>query len=353
MLKYVILCVLLLGAACGGSQPVPDVDPYTTGRLESVHGRYVLERTGSTVLTENLTLVSMIMDVVLLSDGRFVVVSEGTTPEVIVYDAEGRQERVLGSKGRGPFEYGSVLGVAAHAGNVVVSDGDGLKLIEYRPTGEAVREITGLPGGIDRFYFTPSGQIVMYRKDGGPDGYVGLYDPTRKGFVRFFGTRSEVHKLLMMYASSGGLAIRRDTVFYASPAEPAVHYVDLQTGAEGVIRIDDPDFSVPELEDRTYSSDEIRSIIFNVSRVRGVFALEGILVAQFEHGRWEEGRRTVLHVLEGNRQADAFLIDGALRKRLGEAARTARGNSLYFISEKENDGGDVMRVLERWELRRL
>jgi len=169
-MKLAILCVLWLGAVCGGNRPMPPGDPYETGRLVSQNGRYVLERTGSAVLAENLTLVSMITDVVILPDGRFTVVCEGATPQVIVYDAEGRQEGVLGSKGRGPYQYESVPGAAAHDGNVVVFDGGGLKFIEYSLTGEPLREITGLTEGIDRFYFTPAGQILMYRKGAGDGG---------------------------------------------------------------------------------------------------------------------------------------------------------------------------------------
>gem|GEM_PF-5320810 len=351
MRRSVVLCLLWIGVRCAAGQPLSDHDPYKMGRLESMNGRYVLERTKRIVLAENLTFISRITGVVFLPDGQFVIVSGDAAPEVIVYNTEGQQERVLGSKGRGPYQYESVAGVAVYRGNVVVFDGGGLKFIEYRPTGEPVREITGFTEGVDRFHFMASGQILMYRKGGGTDGYLGLYDPVRKLFVHSFGTRTNIHKLLMMYAYSGGLAVRNDTAYYASPSEPVLYYVNLRTGAEGAIPIEDPDFSVPALENRTYSFKEIRTILFNVSRVRGVFALQDALIVQVEHGRWEEGRRTVLHVLVNNQWVDAFQIDGALRERLGEAAWTAWGNGLYFISQQEDDTGDVMRVLERWELR--
>ena len=350
MRRWLFAGVLWLGAVCVVGQPLSD--PYEVGRLVSMKGLFVLERADRTVLAENLTLVSRITDLTFLPDGRFVLVSGGASPEVIVYNASGQQERVLGSRGRGPYQYESVMGVAVHKENVVVFDGGGLKFIEYRPTGEPVREIAGLNEGIDRFHFMPSGLILMYRKGGGQDGYLGLYDPVRKAVVRSFGKRTEIHRLLMMYAHSGGLAVRNDTIFYASPAEPVVYYVDLRTETEGAIPLQDAEFKVPELEDRTYSFNEIRTILFNVSRVRGVFALEDGLIVQTEHGRWEEGRRTVLHIVRGSRWTDAFSIEGTLRKRLGEAAWAAQGNSLYFISHQEDPtGSDVVRVLERWELR--
>jgi len=79
--------------------------------------------------------------------------------------------------------------------------------------------------------------------------------------------------------------------------------------------------------------------------------LNRYLIAQVEHGKWAEGRRTRLHLFEGKTWKDAITLSDPLRGELGKAAVAARGNSLFFLTTRSVDSGaNLRRILERWTI---
>ena len=347
--KSIITVLLVTCALQQGCAQSPAANGHSEDMLISEKGYFSLTRTDTLVLQENLATLGFIYDIVLLPNGEIVIASGGTPPAVVRYDERGVQATILGSPGPGPNEYSSPNLMATYEENVVIFDGGSLKFMEYTPSGQLVREVTGFTEGIADF-IVANGYLIQYRAGRKGDHYLGVYDAATATLVREFGHRSQEHDVLMMYAHSGEVAQKGPIMYYVSPAAPVVYRVDLRTWEQDSIQVSIPEFQVPAIDAATMDHAAIREYIFNVSRIRDVLPLDDYLIVQAEHGSWEN-RHTELVILEDGKVVDAILLGIELRERLGEAAVAGAGNSLYFLREISTDGGATLqRVLEKWTL---
>lgn len=125
--RFVLITILL--AACGGTDAPPDLT------IDTLPGGTVLvgnnapsgwsDSSGIALTLEQVIApgdgevgeMSAPREIAVLADGR-IIVNDGSGPGILVFNADGSFDRVLGRRGEGPGEYGEIFSLAA-AGQIV------------------------------------------------------------------------------------------------------------------------------------------------------------------------------------------------------------------------------------------
>jgi len=328
------------------------------------HGAVGIRVSTPTILDESLVTLDEVRSALILPDESIVVVSKAVAA-VVRYDAQGRQSRVVGRWGEGPFEYVSPSIVRRYKDGIVVFDSGTLKFVYYGMDGVGREEWKGMPHGLTDFHI--DGDDVIAFSGSSFDYFLMRIDRADRDTSRF-AKGSMLRSAIMSYEGTGNLGVRAGKAYYVYPDEPAVRIVDTKAGSESVVPVPDEDWTVlsgslpaDDFEDLNHALFDGRLLKYlSVSSVNlGVLSLADYVVAMVEDGSLAWDGKDVPKAKE--RVLKLFIFDDAMnlldvvalrrsdRETLGLVPVGIHDNSLLFVNAAEGKGGAEI----TWQLRRL
>lgn len=320
--------------------------------FEGTEGNLQLVTDEAVVLQENLEFLADFSGLAALPNGGFVVTTTGgrsggsEAAAVIVYDADGRQERMLGRYGQGPHEYERPRFVATQGERILIGDQAQRKVSAFARDGTPLNEWTGLP-----FHngFTATADALAFHQVGTTDEeLVSLYDTDTERVTCRAGTRTPADQILMRVQYPVGLTIYEGEVLYAAPSRTVVHRLQPSSCEERTLPFDVPDFSVEETEGYPPNSMEGLEYAWLNSRIAGIHPMNGYLVIEAALGL--EGDRLLLVFDEDFEHVDTIRYGLDNEAPISRHVDLTDGQRLGFVTQEEANG-EVHRIVNWWRLR--
>lgn len=320
--------------------------------LEGTAGSLRLVKGESVVLQENLTFLADLSGLASLPDGGFVVTTTGgrtggsDAAAVVVYRADGQQERVLGRPGQGAHEYEQPRLVATQGERILIWDQAQRKVSAFSIDGTPLDEWTGLSVFLEGLAAT-SNQFALFGLGSVDEGLVHLYDTGTESFTCRSGTVTPADRMLMRVQVPVGLATYEGDVLYAAPSRPVVHRLQPKSCVEHTLPFDVPGFSVDETQGYPPNSMEALEYAWLNSRIVGLHPVSGYLV--IEALLELEGDRLLLVFDENFVHLDTIRYERYTEAPVSRHVDIADGQRLGFVTQEEANG-EVHRVLHWWRV---
>lgn len=355
----IALCALPAIQGIAQDLPLPDDKLVIEGR----EGQLQFAEVNRIRLDESLTYLSDVAAIAHFDDGAFVVASKQVA-SVIVYDADGKQRRIIGRWGQGPGEYETPSLVRVDGRRVFIRDDGQSKYIAYDSSGTLKAEWRGLVSGPQDFDVT--GPLIV-GLTGQSFDYLVQGINTETGDTLRAGPSSVEVASWHVVEGAGKAALSDHTFYYAYPNENAFHVLDLDEmtdesvplPAEGFRQATYP-FDGFEDINRSFGDGRMLRYVFKNSRVEGVRVLDDYVVAVRADGELplaeddlapkhrQRARRFFVYDHELVLK-DVVAVDFDHMRMLGYAERGAAANSLFYVLRAGTNGGrDV-----RWTLLEL
>lgn len=325
--KYILIILLSLTISCNNKSNNNLIDIPSEINLDSS-----LSLNKICDLSDSLKIYGVFNSFSFIDEDSFVVSS--TNPaQVILYDLEGRQLLELGSKGNGPFEFISPSIVRSYKQNIYVWCSMKLKLIVFDKYGNRINEYSNFENAISDFEVY-NNYVCFYMSGGFGKSIVRIFDLNEGEFIpQEFGEASNEHLILGAYECSGGLALSRNLLFFASRDEATVYSIDLNNFTEVKYCINDPEFKVEKVEEDhiKFMSDFGRSIkyIFGSDIIIGLICTDSFVVLKGEVGGTEVNGIQII----GNTQRTQknYIFDEEMKLKYSVHAKINEGcsNCLY------------------------
>ncbi|NBB85636.1 MAG: hypothetical protein GVY12_05345 [Bacteroidetes bacterium] len=303
------------------------------------------------VLQENLAFLADFSGLAPLPDGGFVVTTTGgrtggsDAAAVVVYSADGRQERVLGRPGQGPHEYQQPRLVATQGERILIWDQAQRKVSAFAIDGTPLDEWTGL-SALSGLTAT-SVQLALFGLGSADEGLIRLYDTNTDSFTCRTGAYTPADLMLMRVQVPVGLTTYEGDVLYAAPSRPVVHRLQPGTCEEDTLPFDVPGFSVEETEGYPPNSMEALEYAWLNSRIVGLHPVSRYLV--IEALLELEGDRLLLVFDENFVHLDTIRYERSTEAPVSRHVDIADGQRLGFVTQEEANG-EVHRVLHWWRV---
>ncbi len=362
--SFLLMLPFLAATTYAQDLPLPEADVVIDGR----DGLVRLAEVNRVRLDESLTYLSDVSAIAHFDDGAFVVASKQVA-SVIVYDANGKQRRILGRWGQGPGEYETPSLVRVDGRRVVVRDDGQSKYVAYDSSGTLQAEWRGLVSGPHDF--AVSGPLI-----------VGLTGQSFDFLVQGINTEtgdtlragpSSVDVAAWHVVDGAGIAALADGKFYfAYPNENAFRVLDMEGLREQTVPLPREGFrqaAFPfdgyEDVNRSFGDGRMLRHVFKNSRIEGVRALEDYIVAMRADGelplaeddlapKHRQRVRRFFVFDRGLTLVDVVTVDFEHLRMLGYAERGAAGNSLFYVLRAATNGGrDVQWTLLELGLARV
>ena len=362
--SLIVLCSLLAPPGVAQDLPLPDDKLAIEGR----DGLLRLAEVTRLRLDESLTYLSDVSAIAHFDDGAFVVASKQVA-SVIVYNADGKQRRIIGRWGQGPGEYETPSLVRVDGRRVFVRDDGQSKYIAYDSSGTLKAEWRGLVSGPQDF--DVSGPLVVGLTGQSFDYLVQGINTETGDTLRAAPSSVEVASWHVV-EGAGKAALSGRTFYYAYPNENAFHALDLGAmtdesvalPAEGFRQATYP-FDGYEDINRSFGDGRMLRYVFKNSRVEGVRILDDYVVAVRADGELplaeddlaprhrQRARRFFVHDHK-HMLIDVLTVDFDHMRMLGYAERGAAANSLFYVLRAATNGGrDVRWTLLEMALERV
>lgn len=291
------------------------------------------------VLQENIELVGEVNSFDLLGESHFVVTSK--SPErVMLYDREGNQIRIIGERGEGPFEYLSPEVVLTYNDSIYVFCSSLLKIMVFTRDGTPLKEYKFSKAIRD---FRVVENLLYVYTFGDADGpIIQLYDLVSEEFLsEEFGTKSNEHKVLVSFDCSGGMAVKKDKLYFTSVDALAVHQIDMKDMTYTIHEVRDDIFKVERISEnhRTFMENFGKSIkyIYNSDIVTGLYAVRDGIVITTEGGEVEMDGLMPVNFY-ANRFKKYYYLNNDFEFKKGIAQKLSDGQSNCLIT---SDGLDI------------
>ena len=320
-------------------------------KFEGTEGNLQLVKEEAVVLQENLEFLADFSGLAALPNGGFVVTTTGGSTggseatAVVVYDADGQQERVLGRSGQGPYEYELPRFVSTQGERILIWDQPQRKVSAFARDGTRLNEWTGLPF---LHGFTATADELVFHQAGTTDEeLVSLYDTDSDGFICRAGTRTPADQMLMRVQYPVALTVYEGEVLYAAPSRTVVHRLQPSNCEERTLTFDVPGFSVEETEGYPPNSMEALEYAWLNSRIAGIHPMNGYLVIEAALGL--EGDRLLLVFDDNFEHIDTIRYGLNTEAPISRHVDLSDGQRLGFVTQEEANG-EVHRVLNWWRL---
>lgn len=210
-----------------------------------------------------------------------------TTNLVVLYNKNGKQLRVIGSKGKGPFQY--------IAPRIVRYENDNVYIWCARLTRLVVFHIDGTP--IDSYSFSRAinnfavfGDMIVFYTSGGFDApVIKIYNLQERKWMQSYAQKSNTHKILNTRNCSGALTNDAKNLYFAKNDELTVFKVLLADSSLQTTSVKDADFHVQHvhmkpgefIQDRDKAGNFFRENSLNT----GIYVTQNLLVLRAQLGK--------------------------------------------------------------------
>lgn len=361
---------LLLGVVailCCGAATAQDSQTGKNGKLE-------FALAGTVSLQENLVLQNDITQIEVLGDGSFVTISPEAA-SVVAYSQSGRQTRLFGSKGKGPFEYLSPEIIQRTDDSITIWDGsENKKFILFDTLGAQVDEYTDFTASISDFTYV-DGKIVSLKTGGYTDNVISVFDPATEE-TRSFGSVRLSHVILTMFEGSEDFLTAgppgRFLVTYADSPDIHIYSIADGTNTPETRVVTDDDFDVDLSDYRTKNdvqqalmTPEFRKAGTDNSRTLGIYSLDDFVVVATElgkirvderAGRLEFSNRYMKITVydQALDYLDEFVLSNDWREEFGQYVVGHTGNQLLFsATDISDDATDLTRRVQFFQIQAI
>lgn len=318
--------------------------------VDGVKGQLQLTERRSLVLGESMVTLGEISSIAALDGDGFVVASKEIAA-VVKYDALGKQQAIIGGWGEGPFEYTAPSTVRYNGDHLVVLDERDLSFLVFDESGTGVEEWNGFSTAMSDFQVQED--VLSAYTNGSFEHLVMVVDRANSD-TTLYASGSMLHSAILSLNGTGKIGARGSEVFYAYPDKAELHRVDIRSGKEVVVLLDDPDFRADQSRLPVDDFDKLNEALFdgtlidylsNNSVVYGVVALKDYVVVQIEDKterktETSNGRVTKYFVLDYDlNPIDHFILGHEVRSAVGDYHLGSYGNSLLFAHALSNSDG--------------
>ncbi len=192
-------------------------------------------------LSENRALLGgNLYDIAFLSDTSFVLAND---KQVIIYNTNGEQLKVVGSNGRGPGEYVSASNLFVSDKYIYVWCSMSSKLLAYDKAGKYMASYSGFKAAVKKFVVLNDEVVYFYTVNRVGKSLVKVYDLKSSRFIDGLGVVSLADVVLSLRPSIGGICVDNGKVLFVPAGELSVSVIG---GGEcsNLFTIDDSKFSV-------------------------------------------------------------------------------------------------------------
>lgn len=275
----------------------------------SENNSLALQGISSQPIDESLVIPNTINRISSDENGNFVITTTNES-QVILYDIDGNQVRILGNIGRGPFEFVKSSTIHIKDGKITLWDHGQLKFVQFDIDGNPLLEITDFRYNIRDFAVVDE-NIFIYNSGNFDGPIVEKYSIKNNRFEEQWGEPSEEHKVLMLQSKAGDLLYHKNHIYFVSPASLEINKIDLDTGEMISKSISDSDFQVSDVRNaRELISDEtgkLNELLNNSSFVRNLLLTNKYLIIVAETGYYTESIWSGLDA--SNRLLKLYVLD--------------------------------------------
>jgi WD40 repeat protein len=305
------------------------------------------------ILSCNLKLIGRISSFCFVDENNYVV-TQINPPQVILYDKTGTQIREIGKSGSGPFEYISPAIVRSDNKNIYVWCNMQLKLIVFDTSGNPIKEFPKFERAIKDFVIYKN-YVCFYSAGGFDEPIIKIYDLNTKKFIKqAFGVQSNEHKILSTMQGSGGLALSKNNLFFASIDELSVYKVDLDDFSISNYKINDPEFHVEKVNvDHHKFIGDPKSIqyIFGSDITTGLFCTNNYVALKVEIGKIEikgmqadNSKRMQKNYIFDDKMNLKYAVRAKLNNGCDNFLYTSYGDFLYALKLREDNTYELNKV---------
>lgn len=280
---------------------------------KGVNGQLKLELSSHYELHEDKYLLSVLTDIVFLSEDELVFLQEDQN-SVIRFGSRGDVSELIARSGRGPFEAsGPDITFIDEDGRIFVWDSNLLKLLAFSQEGEPLFECNEFRWAVKDLAVVD--KFFIFYNSGNPDGpIIDIFQTDSEGCpgsrVTGFGSQTEAHKFLTSIVGSVGLAIDENDLYYMSPSRLEIRRVNLEDFKETSQDFEDSDFYVPEIKSRAdiLRRGNMNSILYETSHVKNIIPVEDFIIVELIVGKNLYNEQFNMHTSE-NRKTKLIFFD--------------------------------------------
>ena len=198
-------------------------------------------------LGENLETLGEINSFDFVDKDRLII-SVSNPTRVMLYHKNGKLIRKVGNKGRGPFEYISPSLVRSNDQKIYIWCEGLLKLLVFDSNGKPIEKYKFSKAIKDFIIYN---NYAGFYTVGGSDAQIfKIYNLNTKEVIGAFGTKTNEHKLLNVFKSSGGLTKYKKNVFFAPSDKLHIYKINMENFSKAKYNIDDNEFKVETINEK-------------------------------------------------------------------------------------------------------
>jgi WD40 repeat protein len=232
------------------------------------------------LLQENIKILGEISSFSFIEKDKFLVASE-KTGDIIIYDNNGFQIRVLNKIGNGPGEYVNPSIVKSFNKKIYVWDDRRLNLLLYDTLGTHIYTFSNVGIGV-RDFITSDNDFFFYMT-GGQNNLICSYNLQTETIENVFGNSTEEHKVLSTNKKSGGMIEINKEFLIASSSELDLKLIGYDKSLKNTFPFQDSEFKVERV------SDAIN--LFNIDRDK---AMAYLMKNSYINGLYKNGNYIIL-----------------------------------------------------------